>query len=299
MANTGSSGVTSSDHKFWGTASNSLKLNGFADTEFVKSATAQFTAVARFVDAGLLVGGQDDLSIRIDDDGVTPLIRNTLGDTIKFQVTSGGTKTPLTIVGDDILPGATATHNVGSAANRYLTMYASNFNGTATQANTLNVGGTYRAASVAVPASADKSSIPARNAAGDIYAILFQGTATSARFADLAEKYLPDANYDVGTVVIVGGEKEITASTIGSRAIGVISNNPAFMMNSELEGGVYVALKGRVPVKVEGAVMKGQRLVAANNGTAQATFGNSNDVFAIALETSYETGVKLIESVIL
>lgn len=299
MANTGSTGVTTSDHKFWGTASNSLKLNGFADTEFVKAADAQFTAVARFVDAGLLVGGQDDLAIRIDDDGVTPLIKNTLGDSIKFQVTSGGTQTPLTIVGTDILPGASATHNIGSVANRYLTVYASNFNGTATQANTLNVGGTYRSASVAVPAGADKSSIPARNAAGDIYAILFQGTATAARFADLAEKYLADKEYDVGTVIAVGGDKEVTASSIGDRAIGVISANPAFMMNSELEGGVYVALKGRVPVKVEGAVIKGQKLVAGNNGTAHVGLPTNNNVFAVALETSNDPLVKLVECIIL
>lgn len=299
MANTGSSGITTSDHKFWGTASNALKLNGQDATNYVTANAASFTAVARFVDAGLLVGASDDLSIKIDDDGVTPLIRNTLGDTIKFQVTSSGTKTPLKIVGNNIEPDESAVSNIGSASKLYSTVYANTFNGTATQSNTLNVGGTYRSASVAVPAGADKSSIPARNSAGDIYAILFQGTATSARFADLAEKYLPDAEYDVGTVMMVGGEKEVTASMSGARAIGVISANPAFMMNSELEGGVFVALKGRVPVKVKGPVSKGQKLVAGNNGTAYVSYGNGADVFAIALESSDEEETRLVECIVL
>ena len=147
--------------------------------------------------------------------------------------------------------------------------------------------------------SATAYSIVARDASGNITTNLFQGTATAARYADLAEKYLPDADYEVGTVVVVGGEKEVTASSWGDRAIGVISANPAFMMNKDLEGGVYVALKGRVPVKVSGAVKKGQRLIAANNGCAMPAVPHANDVFAIALESSDDIGVKLIEAVIL
>jgi len=126
----------------------------------------------------------------------------------------------------------------------------------------------------------------------------FNGVSTSAKYADLAEKYLPDANYEIGTVLMVGGDKEVTAAQTGFRAIGVVSESPAYLMNSELEGGVAVALKGRVPVKVNGSVVKGQRLVAAPNGTAQA-FGNHNDAFAIALETNVEAGIKLVECIIL
>jgi hypothetical protein len=147
--------------------------------------------------------------------------------------------------------------------------------------------------------SATAYSIVARDSSGNITTNIFQGTATAARYADLAEKYLPDADYDVGTVVTVGGEKEITASSWGDRAIGAISANPAFMMNKDLEGGVYVALKGRVPVKVTGAVKKGQRLVAANNGCAMPAVPHANDVFAIALESNDDVGVKIIEAIIL
>ena len=126
----------------------------------------------------------------------------------------------------------------------------------------------------------------------------FDGVSTTAKYADLAEKYLPDADYEVGTVLMVGGDKEVTAAQTGFRAIGVVSENPAYLMNNGLEGGVAVALKGRVPVKVSGSVIKGQRLVAASNGTAQA-FGNHNDAFAIALETNIEAGPKLVECIIL
>jgi hypothetical protein len=128
---------------------------------------------------------------------------------------------------------------------------------------------------------------------------LFQGTATAAQYADLAEKYLPDAEYAAGTVMIIGGEKEVTASAWGKRAIGVISTNPAYMMNKDLEGGVYVALKGRVPVKVIGSVKKGDNLIAANDGCATVGVHHSSEVFAIALESNSDTGTKLVEAVIL
>jgi hypothetical protein len=127
----------------------------------------------------------------------------------------------------------------------------------------------------------------------------FSGQATSAAYADLAEKYLADQEYEVGTVVIVGGKKEVTASTFGHRAIGVVSVNPAFRMNDDLEGGTYIALKGRVPVKVIGTVTKGKHLIASNNGCAAQGVYHSSEVFAVALESSDDVGVKLIECVIL
>ncbi len=295
MANTGTSGVTSSAHRFWGTASNSEKLGNFGPESYVKAASAQFTAVAKFVDPGLTVGASDDLGIFIDVDGVTPIIKNNLADTIKFQTTSAGTKTPLTLVGNDILPGSNIQSNIGSTTLKYNTVHALTFDGVATQANTLNVGGTYRSSSTA----ASVNTIAARDNAGDIYAVLFQGTATRARFADLAEKYLADAEYDVGTVVVIGGEKEVTACSPGQLAIGAVSANPAHLMNSELQGGTAIALKGRVPVKVNGSVIKGQKLVAGPNGSAQAAFGNNVDVFAVALETNEDVGVKLVECLVL
>ena len=133
------------------------------------------------------------------------------------------------------------------------------------------------------------------NRFGTVYA-----TATSALYADLAEKYLTDQEYPVGTVVCVGGDKEVTASVWGDLPIGAISENPAFTMNSDLEGGTYIALKGRVPVRVIGTIRKGQRLVASTvPGCATAGVPHSGDVFGIALESSDVIEEKLIEAVIL
>jgi hypothetical protein len=100
-----------------------------------------------------------------------------------------------------------------------------------------------------------------------VYATTFSGTATTAKYADLAENYLADAEYEPGTVVVLGGEQEVTTtSTKGDRKIaGVISTQPAHLMNSVLEGEfvVAVALTGRVPCKVLGAVEKGDILVSS------------------------------------
>jgi hypothetical protein len=131
---------------------------------------------------------------------------------------------------------------------------------------------------------------------------LFQGTATAAQYADLAEKYLDDAEYEVGTVVSVGGEKEVTACQTNDRAIGVVSSKPAFMMNKDLVGGTYIALKGRVPVKVFGPVAKGDRMRAFKNGTAISIdddYSNTDVLFAIALESNDDSGIKLVECIVL
>jgi hypothetical protein len=199
------------------------------------------------------------------------------------------------LVGADILPGTNNTSNIGTSVLRYATIFATSFNGTATQADSLNVGGTYRTASTASSAN----TIAARDASGNIYANRFEGVAAEAEYADLAEIYATDSNYEVGTVVAVGGEKEVRATIFGDRAIGVISENPAYLMNKDADGQA-VALKGRVPVKVVGTVKKGDRLIATANGCAvMATLHQHSDVFGIALESNDDTGVKLIEAVIL
>ena len=99
--------------------------------------------------------------------------------------------------------------------------------------------------------------------------------------------------------MMIGGEKEVTASTWGKRAIGVISTNPAYMMNKDLEGGVYVALKGRVPCQVIGRIKKGDELIASNDGCAMMAVPHASGVFAVALESSDNEGVKVIEVLVL
>ena len=98
--------------------------------------------------------------------------------------------------------------------------------------------------------------------------------ATTALYADLAENYVGDADYTPGTVVDFGGTQEITISTVDSskRVAGVVSTNPAHLMNAGVVGEhvVTVALIGRVPVSVTGTVCKGDLMVSAGDGTAKA-----------------------------
>ena len=102
----------------------------------------------------------------------------------------------------------------------------------------------------------------------------FQGTATSAQYADLAEKYEADADYEPGTVVHFGGEKEVSQCDMDhcTKVAGVVSTSPAYRMNDGLEAEhvAMVALTGRVPCKVQGPVAKGDMMVSAGNGKARA-----------------------------
>ena len=88
------------------------------------------------------------------------------------------------------------------------------------------------------------------------------GTAVKAKWADLAENYQADADYPVGTLVCFGGEKEITVAT--SHANAVISEQPALHMNAEMEGGVPIALSGRVRVRVIGKVEKFDKIILSD-----------------------------------
>ena len=103
---------------------------------------------------------------------------------------------------------------------------------------------------------------------GNVDANFFVGTATQARYADLAENYVADADYEPGTVLILGGDHEVTVTDeAGSyKAVGIVSTDPAHLMNVECEGEhvVAVALRGRVPCKVIGNVNKGDVLVASD-----------------------------------
>jgi hypothetical protein len=94
------------------------------------------------------------------------------------------------------------------------------------------------------------------------------GETVEATYADIAERYEADADYTAGTVVKIGGEKEITATTEAYDAdvFGVTSARPGFGLNAQqgpTESHPYIAIAGRVPVRVVGTVKKGQRLVTS------------------------------------
>jgi hypothetical protein len=107
---------------------------------------------------------------------------------------------------------------------------------------------------------------------GSVYADVFNGIATSAQYADLAENYVADAEYQPGTVLEFGGNFEVTLAEDGTnRVAGVVTTNPAYLMNSKCEGKyvVAIALQGRTPCKVKGHVRKGDMLMSGSNGFAR------------------------------
>ena len=106
----------------------------------------------------------------------------------------------------------------------------------------------------------------------NIYGVTFVGTSTSAKYADLAENYQADKFYNPGTVLMFGGANEVTlADADTTRVAGVVSTNPAHLMNGGLNGATVaaVALMGRVPCNVIGPVAKGDLMVSAGFGFAK------------------------------
>ena len=151
--------------------------------------------------------------------------------------------------------------------------------------------------------------IPTSNLAFNIGSITawyntFYGKSTQAQYADLAERYVADAEYDVGTVLVFGGKQEVTVTTqfADHRVAGVVSGQPAYLMNA-VAPGIAIALRGRVPVKVIGPVHKGDLLVTSDlTGHAISVGGDTSHgikIFAKSLETNGDLGEKIIEAVIL
>ena len=104
-----------------------------------------------------------------------------------------------------------------------------------------------------------------RDGSGNLTAGTITALATSARYADLAERYTADADYEPGTVVELGGEQEVTQTTrpISVAIAGIVSTDPAYLMNADLTDGISVALIGRIPCKVIGTIHKGDILVSS------------------------------------
>ena len=127
---------------------------------------------------------------------------------------------------------------------------------------------------------------------------LTTGSRLQATYADVAEMYSTDEEYEPGTIVMFGGEKELTIAkgTATTRVAGVITTNPAFVMNQECEGQA-IALKGRIPVKVIGRVNKGDFIIASNEpGVGIATdkyVGGA--IIGKAIEPKHTDGIDLIE----
>ena len=140
----------------------------------------------------------------------------------------------------------------------------------------------------------------------DVYATTFRGVATSAQYADLAERFEADAEYLPGTVVALGGNKEITMvnEPLSDDVFGVISTAPAYLMNAAAGTDAThpaVASVGRVPVQVIGPVRKNDRLVSAGAGVARAATREEItpwNVIGRAMASKDSAGVELVEAIV-
>jgi hypothetical protein len=230
------------------------------------------------------------------------------GVSTSAAATFGGSVTS----GGDILPSADATYNVGYSSGgvfkRWNTVYASSFE--SSNYVTLNASGITNQFSTPQPIGSTSKRFEVAYVTGvnvlnsvvvsstgialhsgastntldiggsssvfrSIYATNLYGTSQKAQYADVAERYETDTEYSPGTVVRIGGDKEITMETevASEEVFGVISTDPAYLMNSEAGTDTThppVAQIGRVPVRVIGQCVKGDRLISAGNGLAKA-----------------------------
>ena len=190
------------------------------------------------------------------------------------------------VAGNGLSGGASSgSANVNVGAGNYIVVNANDVAVDATTTNTAN-------------------KVVARDSNGNVAATYFNGTATSAHYADLAEVYEADADYEPGTVLVIGGNSEVTiADEPGSyKVIGVVSTDPAYLMNSQANG-VAIALRGRVPCKVTGNVNKGDVLIASDTpGHAMVAVAPSKlsplQIVGRALENKLDASTGIIEIIV-
>lgn len=131
-------------------------------------------------------------------------------------------------------------------------------------------------------------------------------TATTALYADVAERFAADVEMLPGTVVELGGIAEITncVDELSENVFGVISTRAAYLMNSGAGTDAThppIAMTGRVPVRVVGSIKKGDRLVAAGNGLARSAKAGEATAFNVigrALTGKTDTAEGVIEAIV-
>lgn len=159
---------------------------------------------------------------------------------------------------------ANNSQNIGNAGTKFGTVFSSTFDGTTANLTGTATVDTLTDGTMTITNGAISGGVSAVFS-GNVTGQYFNGVATSAQYADLAERYNADADYLPGTVVAIGGNMEITGTTshMDTNVFGVISTAPAYLMNAESDG-LPVALAGRVPVNVIGKIKKGDRLVSSD-----------------------------------
>jgi len=192
----------------------------------------------------------------------TASVAGTVTTAAQPNITSVGTLTSLTVSGN------TTTGGLRTDNYYYANGVSISFAGTYSNSNVAAYLPTYTGT-----VGATALTTGANTTAGTITGnwTLTAGSRLQATYADLAEYYEADQVYEPGTVLEFGGEKEVTLATDGTRRVaGVITTNPAYVMNATCPGiPAAIALQGRTPCKVRGVIKKGDMLISGGNGFAR------------------------------
>jgi len=221
----------------------------------------------------------------------------TIGSINSQTISTGGVDTTGTLTGKWTLTGtgnaltiggnlAFTSSSYGIKTDKYMYANGADFNpsGQYTNSNVFNyltgssgVTSFYAGNPTTANIQVNKITANAIAGGGNVSGIwtLTAGARFEATYADLAERFEADAEYDAGTVVEIGGEKEITAvvEDLSETVFGVVSDTAAMLMNRSAGNNAThppIAVSGRVPVKVKGQIKKGDRLVSAGNGYARS-----------------------------
>jgi hypothetical protein len=271
--------TTVSGAQFQGTASNADTLDSLNSTQFLRSDANDSTSGTLSIlnDSGLLVGSGSDgrLTVTGDDFYISNITSD--GDII-FRVNDGGSLNTTVLTLDGATASATFAGNVSVGTNNLAVGSITNNN--ANGVGNIGTSSTY-------------------------FNTVF-AQATSAEYADLAERFAADAVYEPGTVVTLGGVEEVTMciEDASDDVFGVVSTKPAFTMNGragEDETHPAIAVAGRVPVMVTGTISKGDRLISAGEGRARSALPSEVTAFNVigrALENKTDAGEGTVEAIV-
>jgi len=239
------------------------------------------------------------------------------------NITSVGTLANLSVSGNISALNITATNSLNGDGSNVTALSANNITtGTLAQARLANTSTTLGSTSLTLGGTSSSiTGLSAINTQQTITRTLTTGGQTTtgnitgrwsligtsrieATYADLAERFEADAVYDAGTVVELGGEKEVTAvkEELSTSVFGVVSDTAAYLMNGmagDDETHPPIAVSGRVQVKVKGSVNKGQRLVSAGEGVARGADDSEVTVLNVigrSLENKTTSTVGFVEA---
>lgn len=278
---------------FRGDSTNAQLLDNLDSTQFLRSDTNDTTTGILTVanDGGVTIGADNDLTLTVS--GANVLVSNATSDgdiLVRVNRSVGGVTTALEVDGATGYVTLGRTVPNGDDSTKIATTAWVSDNAMLLDGSTVMAGDILPSAD----STYDLGSATFKWA--NVYADTLNGTAVEALYADLAERFEADAAYAPGTVVALGGAAEVTAvaEEASESVFGVVSGRAAYLMNSGAgtnDTHPAIAMTGRVPVRVIGTVLKGQRLISSNiAGVAKAALdgeATSFNVIGRALEDKY------------